>query len=479
MKLLVIAIDALPPDVLFKNIDEFPNIKKMVDSGTSSSYDAYAYGYGSNDNWLSLYTGLEPKEHGCIGNNFRNTGKLPNIQDYIHLNPFWKILNDKGIKVGMWKALSTTPPVKIQGYMISGEEDFELPDNKNEFANNDMMFCKEDECIKKYIVECINENIPTPKTPMDFGYSWDDVFEDNSLAEEILDSDYFQEGKIFLQKQLDCYEKNIINMQKNNPVDVIFYYTSILDYIQHFVAYDPDRKEVKRCIKIIDKFVGKLINKLKPENVIIISDHGIRSLAEHFPNTPMNIQKEAFGWRDNSIWLKNGQIVAKSRINAFMSGIHDYKGTFIINGNKIKSKKLYNMRTIDFYPTVLEMFDILIPEDRRGYVLDIFRDKEITNKNRVLYDENISRDKIAIIQTIEIPEFNRTVNEVFLDNRFAHITVFGEEKYRNIFKANERINDFIPINDVNIDVEILKVYKRIYISYRNLATKEFKYLQIK
>lgn len=76
MKLMIIGIDGLPPDILFANIDLFPNIKKLCDNGIKCEYDAYAYGYGSRDNWISLYTGLDPKQHGTINNEYKDTKKF-------------------------------------------------------------------------------------------------------------------------------------------------------------------------------------------------------------------------------------------------------------------------------------------------------------------------------------------------------------------------------------------------------------------
>ncbi|MEL5900047.1 alkaline phosphatase family protein [Clostridium sporogenes] len=474
---MIFGIDALTPKLVFENLELFPNIKKLCENGMYGDYDAYAYGYGSSDNWISLYTGLTPKQHGVIGNTYKDTGRPARREDYEGEKPFWNLLNAEGIKVGMWKGLNTSPPKKINGYMISGEPNFELDWKSDPLANIKPIFCNEDKELKKFIIGDIDRP-PMPKTPEDFGVTWEALLKDNSIAKTVLKKDYFHEGVEYFEKELTFYGKNIINMQKNNPVDMIFFYTPIYDFIAHFQQHDTSKEELLTAIKIVDNFIGMILSELVTENVILMSDHGIEALADNFPNTPINIQKEAFGWSDKSIWLEDGQIVTKGRNLAFLSGIHSLKGTFIISGDKIQRGKIENMRTVDFYPTILELFDIKVPENREGFVLDIFKNKVIINKDKLLNQEKIKPKNIAIIQDIEVSEFNRIINEVFLSNRFCNITIVGEEKYKNIFNANLRVNKFRIVENMRIDFRELSSYDSIYISYRNNKTKQFECLEI-
>lgn len=126
-------------------------------------------------------------------------------------------------------------------------------------------------------------------------------------------------------------------------------------------------------MKLINEFIGELLRELEPKNTVIISDHGMSSFRQVLDCDDVEIQREAFGWRDKSIWLKNGEIIAKANNGAFLSGFHDIKGTFIISGKDIRSGNIKGMRTLDFYPTLLELFGIKVPSGREGYVLDIFK----------------------------------------------------------------------------------------------------------
>lgn len=480
MKLMIIGIDSMDPRILFSNINKFPNMKKLCEKGAYSAYDTYAYGYGSLDNWISLYTGLSPKQHGVIDNQDSNTNMQPNYNNYKDKKPFWKLLNEKNLKVATWKGFLTSPGEKINGYMVTGEINYEFNGSKINYENMGLKFHEEDEHIyHKCIKDDIGYPIP-PRKPSDYGLTWERLFEENYLADKILEKDnYYEDGYLYLKKELNYYKKNIINTQIHYPTDILFYYVQTLDLIQHFQSYDTNKRIIIESMKLLDKFIGDLMNEINPENIIVISDHGISSFRDVLNSNDINIQKEAFGWREQSIWLRNGEIITKARNGGLLNGFHDIKGTFIISGKGIKKKNIEEMRTLDFYPTLLELFDIEVPEGRDGYILDIFNKRNFKNKNRLLNSEAIKYREVAIIQNLGVPEFNSVINEVFLDNRFCEITLFCEAKYKSIFESNTRLNSVIDIRDVEINTEFHKKFDSVFIGYQNDSTKEVSYIKLR
>jgi hypothetical protein len=192
----------------------------------------------------------------------------------------------------------------------------------------------------------------------------------------------------------------------------------------------------------------------------------------------IDLQKECFGFADKSIWLKNGSIIAKARNFGLISCIHEMKGCFIASGQNFRKGKIDSMRSIDFYPTLLELLNIKTPLNREGYVLDIFENKQIINEDKLITKYNHKIKNIAIIQDMEVPEFNRIINEVYLDNRFAIITIFGEEKYKNVFQCNPRVSYYKIIEDGILDMNKLQEYDKIFLSYRNNKTNELNYIII-
>lgn len=478
MKLMVFAIDALPPDIVFENIHLFPNIKKLKEKGMYCEYDAYAYGYGSRDNWVSIYTGLTPKQHGIISNKYKDYDRYPNTNDYKDKLPFWNILGNNNVKVGMWKGLTTTPPQEINGYMISGEINYEADaEEQDEYTSLDPVVCSKDKNLLKLISGNVDKQ-PVPKSAEDLNCNWEQIKQNPNILNDILKDDYFKEAVDYLKDNLKYYEDNLLKVQKNVPVDVCFFYTQLIDYIGHFQLHDLKKTQMIRAIKIVDDFIGNIVKNINPDNVIILSDHGIKGWQEAFKNSSYELQKEMFGLRDSAIWLKNGAIVIEARNKGFLSSCHDIKGTFIISGKDIKVGKINEMRTVDIYPTLLEMFNINVPENREGFVLDVFKNKKILNDKKFISTCTLNKSKIAIIQNIDIPDFNRVVNEVFLNNRFSNITVLGEEKYKDTFICNSRIDEFISIDNKVLDKNILNKFDKVVVSYKNTMTREVDFYEI-
>ena len=68
LKLLFIGADAVCPDYIFDQPEQYPNLTKLARRGASASYSAYVQkgyrdSYLSEMNWSSIYTGLAPWEH--------------------------------------------------------------------------------------------------------------------------------------------------------------------------------------------------------------------------------------------------------------------------------------------------------------------------------------------------------------------------------------------------------------------------------
>lgn len=137
------------------------------------------------------------------------------------------------------------------------------------------------------------------------------------------------------------------------------------------------------------------------------------------------------------------------------------------------------MRTVDFYTILLEMFNIEIPNKRHGYILDIFSTKKIKNQSRIFKNDLIkNRKNVSIIQNIDIPDFNRVINEFFLNNRFCKITVIGEEKYKETFLYNTRVDNFIKIKEKSINKSILDSYDSIILPYKNILTNKVDFYEM-
>lgn len=472
MKLLVIGIDALMPELVFNNLEICPNIAKLIDNGVSGSYSGYIYGHGSRDNWISMYTGLTPEEHGTVLNRYKNTNRMPRSTDYSDENTIWNILNRNGYKVGFWKGLSTTPPQQVNGYIVAGEPHYERDGYDPEIVNRKPVLLKD----KEYLLDFIKGEEPIPPEPRtlkDFGYKFEELKENPTKIDEILEKDYFEKSLKFLEENLMFRLHNMVEVQKQEPVDLMWVYDAVFDYIAHFQMFDKEHMVLKKALVIIDNFVGSLIEDLQPENVLVLSDHGQKSYREIFPDVSKEIVNEVFGLADQCI-ITDNNIVLIGRMEGLLTGLHSLKGFVVFEGKDIKKGNIEDMRTVDIYPTILELFNCEIPNNRKGFVQNIFTDNhDLVNEER-LY-KPIKKEKVLLIQSEEISEFNRAINEFYKQNRFAEIHVYGEEKYKKVLLANDQVEGFYSMKEDLINLSCEKVYA----VYHNRKTKVIQFIEIK
>ncbi|MBG9755289.1 alkaline phosphatase family protein [Lysinibacillus sp. RSDA_15] len=472
MKLLVIGIDALMPELVYNNLDLCPNIARLIETGTSGAYSGYIYGHGSRDNWISMYTGLEPEVHGTVLNRFKETNRMPRSTDYNDENTIWNILSKHHYKVGFWKGLSTTPPQSVNGYIVAGEPHYENEGYDAEIVSRKPILIDD----KQYLLQFIKgeEPIhPEPKTLKDFGYTFEELKGNPQLIDNLLEPSYFEEALDFLEKNLDFRLQNMISVQKKEPVDLMWMYDAVFDYIAHFQMFDTGHLVLKRALAILDKFIGELLDNMNPENVILLSDHGQKSYREIFPDLSNEIVEEAFGLAKQCIITKQN-IVLIGRMEGLLSGLHSLNGIICFSGEAFAQENLQNFRTIDIYAMILELFNIEIPSDRKGYIQNIFS-KEHSIKNKAKMIQNGPKQPVLLIQSEEVSEFNRAINEFYKQNRFKSIYVYGEKRYKEVFLANDQVDGFY-LNDINFsDIDC----HEIYAVYHNRVTKNIQFIRVR
>jgi hypothetical protein len=228
-----------------------------------------------------------------------------------------------------------------------------------------------------------------------------------------------------------------------------------------------------KAYQLLDEFIGKLIKVHEPEISIFISDHGQQNFKELCKSDDEEIRREAFASSNDVIWLPNGYIAFEAHNGALLLSAHSLYGTFIASGKGIKHTEINGMRTVDFYPTLLEMLNIEIPEGREGFVADIF-DKPIVNKDKVLKFEKETVKKIAIVQTLHPGQTDIVINEIYIANRFSEITLVGEEKFREVFLNNPRISSFISYSDFDFSI-----FDEVYCGFYDDIKKKLGCVKIK
>lgn len=452
LKALIIGADAVCPDYIFHSLELYPTLCKMVKQGASASYSAYVQkgyqdSYWSEMNWASIYTGLPPKEHKIAAKNISGVRNTPEMANFNGLLPFWEVLNANGISVGLWAADCCISPLEIDGYVISARYGMiETPD-ENRLAPREIQVCKKDQKLLQYI----GKNPPArlyPRTLVQQGYTFEQLKEDSELAERAVGQYHFQDALENFEEELAYWKDAIIKTQQADPVEVLYFFTPTTDLIAHCCMCSDYNPVLIKAYQILDKFVGELIEALEPAGTMFLSDHGQQNFKDLIQCSDLSIQREAFSSRDEVLWLKNGYIAFQARNGALLFTAHALKGTFIACGNDICHTEVTKMRTLDIYPTLLEMLHLKIPDNRRGYVADIFS-RQLVNEKKSLIRAAVTHQSVAFIQTHSVSITDIFINEIYIENRFADITVIGEEKYKEIFLNNPRVEHFIPFEKMS------------------------------
>lgn len=476
LKLLVIAADSVEPSIIYKHKEKFPNLSKMMNIGASLDYSAYVQkgydgSYSSTQNWASIYTGLTPKEHGIKANCVKERKRKPCMKDFDGLNPFWQILNKNGLSVGLWNADCCTEPKEIYGYVISTLYNGVSSPSDVRSCKRELQIYEKDGDIIKRILSSPPPDFIYPKTLKQQGYKFEELKVDPQKAKEVVLKYHYQEGIELFERDIKYWFDAISEAQRLKPVDVQFFYTGIPDLVAHFCMYCDDNPTLIQLYTILDKYIGRFIEAMNPENTVFLSDHGQQNFSKLIKCSNSDIEREAFSARDEVIWLDNGYIAFEGNNGALYFTTHALYGTFIAAGKDIKKSKLYDMRTVDIYSNILELLNIDIPNDRNGLVQDIFA-KEIVNKDK-LYSKNCYKKSTAILQTHAINIMDIIINEIYLENRFRSITLVGEQKYKEIFQNNPRVKQFISFDDFKYSE-----YDEVFCSFFNKENGEIFHVEI-
>jgi hypothetical protein len=479
LKAIIIAADSAEPKVIQKYRSELPTVNNMISRGAFMTHFAYTgwnynSAYKSEQCWTTVLTGLTPSEHN-VNYKMGADGRPPEMKDLAGLQPFWEVLNANGLSVGLWHTDLCNQPVPINGYAVSAYyNSIETPTEEREAAL-EIQVCEKDRGLLSFL----NGKPPSyvyPKTLSQLGYRFDELQANPDLAENVIANYHYQEAVAHFKAELEYFFGAMARAQRENPVDVLWFATPSTDRIAHFSMYDDNPDVLIECYKLLDRYMGELINEFDPEISVLISDHGQQNYVEFVKCGDKAVQREAFDSRDKVLWLKNGNVAFEGKNGALLFTSHAPQGTFIMSGRDIRNRELSNMRIVDIYPTLLEALKIKIPKNRSGYVADIY-ERGLINYDKLLTARGVSQKSIAFLQTHSVGLSQRFISEIFLENRFAEITVIGEEKYSEIFLNNPRVSGFISFEDYE-RANAVKSFDVVYTGIYNQSSGFMNHIKI-
>jgi len=231
---------------------KLPHLQKLIDRGSSGSLRSTMPAL-TPAAWASIVTGKNPGKHGIFDMLWRQPGSY----DFYPTNsrmrmglPFWKRLNENGIKVGLVNVPFIHPPDPIDGFIVTG---FGAPSGVADFA--------EPQVAREWILEHYRQYEPWPR------------FKKGPKGPKPID-------KIRLDLEHQGRQVEIaLHLAEKFAVQFLAVHLMAPDHANHILE---QQSAVDQTLQATDAHLGSLLEKFQPENVMLFSDHGARRVKGDF-----------------------------------------------------------------------------------------------------------------------------------------------------------------------------------------------------
>ena len=251
MKVIILGIDGLENDILEKYSSELPNFAIIKEKGYLGKINS-VFPADSVPAWLTIFTGLNPAEHGII----RGKDYVQSVEDFekkysfkLEGNTFWDKVSHKKLKCLILNPFLAYPSWPINGLMISGPAFIEGT-------------------ISKFPVNTVcNSAVYGGYKPMQF----------RNLKEDLITA--LNDTKM-LWKEYKAHSKEV-------DYDLSFITFTTLDRIQHYTWRFNDEKDplhekdpflsglIKETLIFLDSCIGEVLSTMNNDDkLVIVSDHG-------------------------------------------------------------------------------------------------------------------------------------------------------------------------------------------------------------
>ncbi|NWG09955.1 MAG: alkaline phosphatase family protein [Nitrososphaerales archaeon] len=302
-KVLVIGLDSAPPEIVFDEFyDQLPNIREMIDHGTSAKLMS-CHPPITIPAWLVMLTGKSPGRLGLYGFRHRkgysyDEGWIASSRS-VRGNKLWDILGINGKKVCLVGIPPTYPPVPVEGNLVSC---FITPDANREFTYPSQL---------KYEIQDLIGN-----------YMFDVTFrtEDrDSLLKQIyaMTEQHFTVVRhMLVKKEWDFFMFVEIGIDRIHHAFWKF-------FDRQHEKYVPGNKYedvIRQYYKFVDEKIGEILSLIDDDTVVITtSDHGAKRMRgafcinewliqegylslKHRPNSIIDLDKAEVDWQKTKAW---------------------------------------------------------------------------------------------------------------------------------------------------------------------------------
>jgi hypothetical protein len=298
VKLLVIGLDGMTPNVLFPELPRLESFKSLVARGSHGPLASVSPPM-SGCAWPSFFTGLEPRRHGFDENQRR-------FEDMSYLDvratKVWEMLNASGISTGFLNMPLAYQVDPLLGYIVPGR-----------FAPLQRMTPEVRNTLQGYRA---HPRI-APQTTAEF-------------LREQWETD----------RQCIHYWEKLVHAHPTDLATVVLYTP---DNVGHW--FWDDASAVHDSYALLDQLLGRILNAVDAENVLIMSDHGMQGKTH--PDT------------DEFARVLDGK---GETVHHQMQGWHQKAGVYVATGSAFSHHADPRpLSLVDLTPIMLNLFGLTPP----------------------------------------------------------------------------------------------------------------------
>lgn len=231
--------------------ERLPTLQRLLNEGPSGTLRSTMPAWTPTA-WASLVTGKNPGKHGI----FDMLWRRPHTYDFVPTSaqvrmgtPFWKHLNNQGLRVGLINVPFSYPLDSVNGFVVAG---FGAPNTASDIAHPPT--------LKQWIRERFTDYEPTV---------------DAKLLLEGTPEEVFRAERQHQARQVEI----AVEMANHYDVDILVINLMFPDHANHKM---PTMAQVQDAICESDKDLQTLLERFAPDNVMLISDHGSSRVKGNF-----------------------------------------------------------------------------------------------------------------------------------------------------------------------------------------------------
>lgn len=374
-RLLVLAVDGADPHVIKRHLSRLPTLARLCAEGAHGLVESTIH---SCDIWMTHYTGLSPDQHGVVALRLIKA-TAPTDRTHVKTDVFlWDWVNQYGLTTGFVEPLYTYPAPTVDGFFLAG------PPRPTLVESAEVM--KPAEMAPLVGME-YTASIPFPLSLRDLGIETPFAQVPDETLLRILQNGYNSDFPERIRPNLNRYVDMVLRLYERRPVDLLWVYFLEADIIGHFGFHEPSLDTLVRTYAELDTVFAKLIDRLQPEHVLVVSDHGMAPIADlfHKEQTVDSMRYLAWEYGQTAIRHLTPQIsVLEGANKGLCTGTHHYQAFYALQGAGVHRGAIADIHYHDVFKMVLGTLGLPIPNGRAGKTPQIFH--HFTSSRASLYD---------------------------------------------------------------------------------------------